>query len=147
MSYSALVWIHSIAAYVWLLALVVSLILAIASSRRGPEALVGRATSAVAISTRIGLPAAVILLIAGFWMMGQAGLNYGSTWVSIGFATWLLAAFVGSGIQHPIARRMRHAGAGTAEAVRYARVILLVGVAQIVILVIAIWAMSAKPGA
>ena len=147
MNYDALLWIHSIAAYVWLVSLLVSLVLAVLAARRGPEAVATRARTLVVVSTRVGLPAAVILLIAGFWMMGQASLNYGSTWVSIGFAAWLLAALVGSGFQHPLARRLRNAAPGGAEALKSARIILLIGVAQVFVLVVAIWAMSAQPGA
>lgn len=147
MNYDALLWIHSIAAYVWLVSLLVSLVLAVLAARRGPEAVATRARTLVVVSTRVGLPAAVILLIAGFWMMGQASLNYGSTWVSIGFAAWLLAALVGSGFQHPLARRLRNAAPGGTEALKSARIILLIGVAQVLVLVVAIWAMSAQPGA
>ena len=100
----------------------------------------------VRLAIRIGLPAAIILLIAGFWMMGDAGLNYGATWVSIGFVTWLLAAVVGSAIQHPTARKMRNAAPGSPEAIILAKRILWVGGAQIIVIAIAIWAMSAQPG-
>jgi hypothetical protein len=130
MSYANLSLIHSIAAYAWFGSFFGTLIFATLASRRSPEGVV---LGAVAI--------------AGFAMMGQAGLNYGATWVSIGFATWLIAAVAGSGLQHPTARRMRNAAPGSPGQIREAKKILWIGAAQIIVIAIGIWAMSAQPGA
>lgn len=146
MSYDTLALIHSLAAYIWLASLFGTLLFTTLGSRRSPEELVRGARSIVRFSTRVGLPAAVILLVAGFWMMGDRGGNYGSTWVTIGFVAWLLAAVAGSGLMHPAARRMRNAQAGSAEAQEMARRIALLGGVQIIVLVIAIWAMTSQPG-
>jgi hypothetical protein len=147
MSYANLSLIHSIAAYAWFGSFFGTLIFATLASRRSPEGVVLGAVAMVRFSTIIGLPAAIILLLAGFAMMGQAGLNYGATWVSIGFATWLIAAVAGSGLQHPTARRMRNAAPGSPGQIREAKKILWIGAAQIIVIAIGIWAMSAQPGA
>ncbi len=145
MSYENLTLIHSLAAYVWLGALFGTLVFTTLGSRHGPEGLVHGARAMVRFFTLVGLPAAIILLIAGFWMMGQVGGNYGSTWITIGFVAWLVAALGGSAIMHPAARRMRNA-TSIDEAMRMARRIALAGGLQIIVLVIAIWAMTAQPG-
>jgi uncharacterized membrane protein len=146
MSYNALALIHSLAAYVWLGSLFGTLVFTTLGARRSPEELVRGAHAIVLFSTRVGLPAAIILLIAGFWMMGDRGGNYGSTWITIGFVTWLVAAVVGSALMHPAAKRMRKAAPGAPEAQEMARRIALVGGMQIVVLVIAIWVMTTQPG-
>lgn len=146
MSYDNLATVHQLAAYVWFGSLLGTLMFTYLASRRSPDGLVLGAAKIVRISTLIGLPAALVLLIAGFWMMGIAGLNYGSAWVSIGFVAWLLAALVGSGLQHPAARRMRNAGLGSPEALRMARRIILICAVQIAVIIVAVWVMGAQPG-
>jgi hypothetical protein len=144
MSYDALTIIHSLAAYVWLGSLFGSLIFATIQTRRSPNGVLTGAVAIVRFSTRVGLPAAVILMIAGMWMMVGYGVANG-TWISIGFVLWLLAALGGSALMHPAARRLRNA-ANDAEAVALARRIVLIGGAEIILVAIAIWVMGAKPG-
>lgn len=145
MSYDLLATIHSIAAYVWLGSLFGSLIFATIQTRRAPNGVLTGAMAILRFSTRVGLPAAVILLIAGLWMVIDGGVAGGSTWITVGFVLWLLAAVVGSALMHPAARRMRGAASDT-EAIEYAKRIVLIGGAEIIIVAIAIWVMGAKPG-
>jgi len=145
-SYDTLKLIHSLAAYVWLGSLFGTLIFTTLSTRRSSAGAIVGATAIVRFSTRVGLPAAVVLLVAGLWMTSTGDVKLGSPWISIGFVTWLIAALVGSGLQHPAARKMRNADAGSAEALRMARRIVLIGGVQIIVLVVAIWVMGAKPG-
>ena len=144
MSYDALKVIHSLAAYVWLGSLFGSLIFATIQTRRSPNGVLTGAVAIVRFSTRVGLPAAVILLIAGLWMMMGYGVANG-TWISAGFVLWLLAALGGSALMHPAARRLRNATSDT-EAIALARRIVLIGGAEIILVAIAIWVMGAKPG-
>lgn len=79
-------------------------------------------------------------------MVGTGEAPKGGIWITIGFVTWLLAALVGSGLMHPAARKMRNAAPGSDEAISYARRIALIGGGEIILIVIAIWAMGAQPG-
>lgn len=144
MSYDLLATIHSIAAYVWLGSLFGSLIFATIQTRRSPGGVLTGAVAMLRFSTRVGLPAAVILLIAGLWMVISYGVGSG-LWINIGFVLWLLAALGGSALMHPWGRRMRNA-ANDAEAVEYAKRIILIGGAEIILVAVAIWVMGAKPG-
>lgn len=146
MSYDTLALIHSIAAYVWFGALFGSLVFATLASRRSADGALVGAFAMLRFSTRIGLPAAVILMIAGIWMMTEGGINWGATWISIGFLIWILAAVGGSGLMHPTARKLRTSAVGSPEATAYAKRIIWIGAAQIILIAIAIWAMSAQPG-
>ena len=144
MSYDLLKLIHSIAAYVWLGSLFGSLVFATIQTRRSPNGVLTGAVAIVRFSTRVGLPAAVILLIAGLWMTFGFGISNG-VWINVGFVLWLLAAVGGSALMHPAARRLRNAANDT-EAVALARRIVLIGGAEIILVAIAIWVMGAKPG-
>jgi hypothetical protein len=122
MSYDTLALIHSLAAYIWLGSLFGSLV----------------------FSTRIGLPAAVILLISGIWMVAAFNLGSGM-WINIGFILWLVAAVVGSALMHPTARKMRNATTDS-ESIALAKRIIWIGAGEIIAIAIAIWVMGVKPG-
>jgi len=144
MSYDALTAIHSLAAYVWLGSLLGTLLATTIGSRKSISGLINGARIMVRFSTMIGLPAAIILLVSGIWMIGTGNGPTG-TWVMLGFVAWLVAAVIGSAMQHPAARKMRKAKTET-EAANYARRIALIGGAQIVVVVFAIWVMGAQLG-
>lgn len=144
MSYDTLRIIHTLAAYVWLGSLFGSLIFATVTTRRSANGVLTGAVAVVRFSTRVGLPAAVLLLIAGIWMV--ASYNVGSgMWINIGFILWLLAAVVGSALMHPAARKMRNAATDD-EAIALAKRIIWIGGGEIVAVAIAIWVMGAQFG-
>ncbi len=145
MSYDALTVIHSLAAYVWLGSLLGTLLATTIGSRKSISGLINGARIMVRFSTMIGLPAAIILLVTGIWMIVTGNGPTGGTWVMLGFVAWLAAAIVGNAMQHPAARKMRKAKT-EAEAANYARRIALIGGAQIVVVVFAIWVMGAQLG-
>ena len=144
MSYDLLKNIHMLAAYVWLGSLFGSLVFATVQTRRAPNGVLTGAVAILRFSTRIGLPAAVILLVAGIWMIVSYGIA-GGMWINIGFILWLLAAVGGSALMHPSAKKMRNA-TSDAEAIEYAKRVVLAGGAEIILIAIAIWVMGAKPG-
>lgn len=146
MSYDALKTLHSLSAYIWLGSLFGTLVFTTLASRRTPAGLITGAIATVRFSTRVGLPAAVVLLLTGIWMVGTGNAPAGGLWMTIGFVAWLVAAVVGSALMHPAARKMRAAAPGSDEAVAYARRIALVGGAEIIMIVIGIWVMGAQPG-
>lgn len=144
MSYDTLKVIHSLAAYVWLGSLFGSLIFATISTRRSANGILTGAHAVVTFSTRVGLPAAVLLLIAGIWMIASYSVGNGM-WINIGFILWLIAAVVGSALMHPAARKMRNADTD-AEAIALAKRIIWIGGGEIIAIAIAIWVMGAQPG-
>ena len=146
MNYNALTNLHSLSAYIWLVSLFGTLVFTTIASRRSPAGLIKGAIATVRFSTRVGLPAAVVLLLSGIWMIGTGNAPAGGLWLTIGFVAWLLAAVVGSALMHPAARKMRAAAPGSDEAVGYARRIALIGGAEIIMIVIGIWVMGAQPG-
>ncbi len=144
MSYDTLTVIHTLAAYIWLGSLFGSLIFATIATRRSANGVLTGAVAVVRFSTRVGLPAAVVLLISGIWMLVSYNVGNG-LWINIGFIMWLIAAVVGSALMHPAARKMRNA-ASDAEAISYAKRIIWVGALEIIAIAVGIWVMGAQPG-
>ena len=113
---------------------------------RAPDGVLTGALAVVRFSTRVGLPAALVLLVCGILMLADdAGPSGGSLWITIGFLMWILAAVAGSGLMHPAFRRMRNA-ANDAEAIEQAKRIVWIGGGEIIAIAIAIWVMGAQPG-
>ena len=144
MSYDTLTVIHTLAAYIWLGSLFGSLIFATIATRRSANGVLTGAVAVVRFATRVGLPAAVVLLISGIWMLVSYNVGNG-LWINIGFIMWLIAAVVGSALMHPAARKMRNA-ASDAEAISYAKRIIWVGALEIIAIAVGIWVMGAQPG-
>jgi hypothetical protein len=92
MSYDTLTTLHSLSAYIWLGSLFGTLVFTTLVSRRTPAGLITGATAIVRFSTRVGLPAAVVLLLTGIWMIGTGNAPEGGLWLTIGFVAWLVAA-------------------------------------------------------
>ena len=144
MSYDTLTVIHTLAAYIWLGSLFGSLIFATIATRRSANGVLTGAVAVVRFATRVGLPAAVILLISGIWMLVSYNVGNG-LWINIGFIMWLIAAVVGSALMHPAARKMRNAATDD-EAISYAKRIIWVGALEIIAIAVGIWVMGAQPG-
>ena len=144
MSYDTLTVIHTLAAYIWLGSLFGSLIFATIATRRSANGVLTGAVAVVRFATRVGLPAAVVLLISGIWMLVSYNVGNG-LWINIGFIMWLIAAVVGSALMHPAARKMRNA-ASDGEAISYAKRIIWVGALEIIAIAVGIWVMGAQPG-
>ena len=144
MSYDTLTVIHTLAAFFWLGSLFGSLIFATIATRRSANGVLTGAVAVVRFATRVGLPAAVVLLISGIWMLVSYNVGNG-LWINIGFIMWLIAAVVGSALMHPAARKMRNA-ASDAEAISYAKRIIWVGALEIIAIAVGIWVMGAQPG-
>ena len=144
MSYDTLKVIHTLAAYIWLGSLFGSLIFATIATRRSANGVLTGAVAVVRFATRVGLPAAVILLISGIWMLVSFNVGNG-LWINIGFIMWLIAAVVGSALMHPAARKMRNAATDD-EAISYAKRIIWVGALEIIAIAVGIWVMGAQPG-
>jgi uncharacterized membrane protein len=144
MSYDTLKVIHTLAAYIWLGSLFGSLIFATIATRRSANGVLTGAVAVVRFATRVGLPAAVILLISGIWMLVSYNVGNG-LWINIGFIMWLIAAVVGSALMHPAARKMRNAATDD-EAISYAKRIIWVGALEIIAIAVGIWVMGAQPG-
>ena len=144
MSYDTLKVIHTLAAYIWLGSLFGSLIFATIATRRSANGVLTGAVAVVRFATRVGLPAAVVLLISGIWMLVSYNVGNG-LWINIGFIMWLIAAVVGSALMHPAARKMRNAATDD-EAISYAKRIIWVGALEIIAIAVGIWVMGAQPG-
>jgi uncharacterized membrane protein len=105
----------------------------------------------------VTLPAAVVVLLAGLWLVDEAGYSLDDLWISAAIVLLVLTLILDFGGLVPRNRRMRRLAAGliergvevSDEVARAASAPLTVamGVTLDVVFVVFLWLMVAKPGA
>lgn len=147
--YEALVFIHILAAMVWVGGGFLTMALGIQTARsRDPERMLAyvRQGPIVAILTA---PATLVLIAFGVWAALDVDLDFGTTWITIGLTVWVIGFLLGVGFHGPHSKRMKGAieqdGADSPRAARLLRVELMVSAVELALLILAVWAMVAKP--
>jgi uncharacterized membrane protein len=91
---------------------------------------------------------ALVALAFGMWMVVDADLDWGATWITLGFTGIALGAALGMGFYGPQNRKLlAELEAGDQAADARSRRIGMVAMAETVVLIVVIWAMVFKPGA
>ena len=146
------VFVHVLMAIVWVGGGVAIQVFALRATRSNDGARVARfSADAEWIGLRVFMPASVVLLVCGIWAAVEGDWDFGSAWISIGFAAFLVSFFVGMAFSGPesarIAKLTQDHGVDHPDVGRRIRRIMIVSRLELVALVVAVWAMVAKPGA
>jgi uncharacterized membrane protein len=149
--YETLVLIHIVMVAVWVGGGIVTQHFASLILREGDPIRIGGFSRDIAwISTRITLPAAAILLLSGVWAASEGNWDFGAAWISIAFTVWIVAVVAGLVLVRPEYARIESllpalGTNGDAVAQRLRRILLFSRI-ELVLLLIAVWAMVVKPG-
>jgi uncharacterized membrane protein len=149
--YQLLLFIHVICAVIWVGGAFYAQLLAFRVTRSPDPAELPRLARHIEyIGTRVFLPAAVLLFVAGTAMTLQAW-SFGQTWIAVSVALWVLSAVVGAVYLGPRVKRAAElfeaegptsqAGRGLLDRLFLVSRLELVGFAVIIAL------MTFKPGA
>jgi uncharacterized membrane protein len=122
--------------------------------KAGPSALPALHRMHVAVATRLVTPAMVVVLLAGLYLVIDGPWGFDEPWISATFVV-LFLLFGLTGALTPIDRRMaeiaeRDAGSGGTPSEDYRaeeRKAAIMGSAALLLVVVAIFLMTAKPGA
>ena len=147
--YETLVLLHILGACVWIGAGVLAAGLGIQAARTGDGAqIVAYARQGRIVGVVVGV-ASLLLIVFGVWATLDADIDFGATWISIGLTAWLVAFVIAALFYGPYARRIRAAieadGPGSPAVARLLRIRLGVSALEIVVLLVGLWAMVAKP--
>ena len=103
--YQLLLFVHIVCAVIWVGGAAYAQLLAFRVTRSDdPSELPRLAFHIEYIGTRVFLPAAVLLFIAGSAMTLQA-YNFGKPWIAVSVALWVLSAVVGAVYLGPRVKR------------------------------------------
>jgi uncharacterized membrane protein len=103
------------------------------------------------------VPGAFGAMIFGTWLVDEAGLDFGDTWLSLSYLLWALATAVGLFVLGPHGRRiarqaaeLRLNGVDESEELRAEAakpLIAVLGNLQLVLILALLFLMTVKPGA
>jgi len=147
-TYDTVELIHAVAIYIWVACLFGAFIFSALMLRRAPDRPITGATTVVRLSTRVGLPAAVVLLITGLWMAASGEYPPGDGLALVaGTILWMIVVVIGGAFMYSAASKMHKAAQGSDEAIRLARrIVLIVGIQFILVLLATIRGIWAKYG-
>ena len=149
--YETLVLIHVVMVAVWVGGGIVTQHFAALILREGDPIRIGGFSRDIAwIANRITLPAAAILLLSGLWAAQEGNWDFGAAWISIAFTVWIVAIVAGLVLLRPeyarISSLLPEIGSNVDAVAQRLRRILLFSRIELVLLLIAVWAMVVKPG-
>ena len=147
--YEFLVFVHVLMVVVWVGGDVAIQALALRATRaKEPARMAAFSVDAEWIGLRVFMPASIVLVIVGIWAAIEGEWDFGQAWISIGFAAFLFSFFLGMAFLGPESGRIKalveERGLDHPEVTRRTGRILLFSRIELLILVVAIWAMVTK---
>jgi uncharacterized membrane protein len=149
--YEFLVFVHVLMAVAWVGGDIAIQVLAMRATRANdPVRTAGLTADAEWMGLRVFMPASILLLAFGIWAGVEGDWDFGAVWISIGFAAFLFSFFLGMAFLGPESGRIKTLvqarGVDDPEVSRRTSRILLFSRIELVVLIVAIWAMVTKPG-
>lgn len=97
-------------------------------------------------------PLAVVTLVTGVWMVATTeGISFEDAWIVMGFAGILVTLTIGLGVITPTGKRLleesRKPEPSGAAIASYGKRIRALSLINILVLVVVVWSMVARPGA
>jgi len=149
--YELYVFLHVLAAVVWVGGGAATQAFAIRATRSGdPNRIAAFAKDVEWVGTRVFMPAAIVLLVFGMLAAHRGDWGFDPPWIGIGFAVWALSFLLGMLFLGPeagrISRLTAERGAGAPEVQARIRRIFAVSRVELVLLLFVVFAMAVKLG-
>ncbi len=149
-TYETLVFLHIVAATVWVGAGIMSTVLLTQVVRAKDTGLTeSYARQGALIGPALFAPAALALIAFGLWAALELDWDLGATWITIGFVGWAIGFVLGVAYHGPQGGRVKRAlaeeGAVGPRTSRLLRQELAVSVFEVAVVIVVVWAMVAKP--
>lgn len=150
-SYELLLFVHILAAVVWIGGAASLQVLAIRAERSPDGGRVANiATEAEWVGSRIFLPASIVLLLAGIGLTLEGDWGFTTLWVLLGLIAYGLSALTGSLFLGPesgrIGKMIAEVGPQDPEVIARIKRIFLVSRIELVVLLFIVFDMTVKPG-
>ena len=147
--YDWLLFFHILCAIVWVGGAIALQIIAIRVNRRGPAAAYSLLADFEFIGTRVFMPASILLLGLGIWMVAIGPWSFGQTWILLALAMFAYSFVSGAFFLSPQLKKTREVadekGSDSAEVGELTRRLFLVSRVELVFLVLIVADMVLKP--
>jgi uncharacterized membrane protein len=107
--YDLLLTLHVLGAIVWLGGSVMLLVLGYAHKGAGIERRTDFTRTAEKISSILFAAASILVVLAGSFLVDEAGYGYSDTWVILGYAGWFISFLLGVGFYGAEGKRRERA--------------------------------------
>ena len=149
--YKLLLYVHIVCAVIWVGGAIYAQVLAFRVARSPDPAELPRLARHIEyIGTRVFMPAAILLFLAGVGMTLQQW-SFGQTWIALGVALWVLSAAVGAVYLGPRVKRAAELFEAEGPTSQAGRALIdrlfLVARLELVSFAVIIGLMTFKPGA
>ena len=149
--YEFLLLVHVLMAVTWVGGDIAIQVLAVRATRAKDPVRTALITGEIEwMGLRVFMPASILLLIFGIWTSHEGNWDFGQAWISVGFAAFLSSFFLGMAFLGPESGRIKKLGQDRGfedpEVLRRIGRILLFSRLELIVLIVAIWAMVVKPG-
>ncbi|MDQ3933830.1 MAG: DUF2269 domain-containing protein [Actinomycetota bacterium] len=104
-TYEVLLTLHVLAAIVWLGGSIMVLVLGYLQRSAPIEQRVGYTKLTERVGNLVFAPASILLILAGSFLVDEAGYDYSDTWVILGYAGWFVSFVLGVGFYGPQGKR------------------------------------------
>ena len=149
--YDFLLTIHVLAAVIWVGGGTAMHILGRRVLKRGDNQAIYEFSKEINIvGLRLYAPVSLILLVAGIFLVNEAGYDFSDTWITLGFLGWIVSFLVGIGYYGPQDKKLQKLVAekgetdpGVQQNVKQA---LMVNQVELLILFLVVIDMTTKPG-
>jgi uncharacterized membrane protein len=149
--YELIVFLHVLAAIVWVGAGVALQVLEVRAQRSGPERMRFFGQEAEWLSTRLFMPASFAAVAFGIWAVAIGSWKFSDAWITVGFAGFIATIVVGMGLIAPASKKLAQVvaerGPQDSEAQRLSRRMKLASRFNMLVLIAVVFDMVVKPGA
>jgi uncharacterized membrane protein len=151
-TYKVLLTLHILAAIVWVGGGTLIQLLALRATRsKSAEHQAGFAEDVSIVSMRTFIPASLLLIVTGLWLVHEGAWGFDKAWVLIGLAVWIGSFLSGALFLGPqsgkLAKDIEAHGFSSQQAQSRLSTIFLHSRIELAFLVIVVCDMALKPGA
>ena len=147
--YDFLLTVHVLGAIVWLGGSVMMLIFGYAYRRADMDARLGFARIAEKLASIVFAAASIVVIVAGSFLVDEAGYDFSDTWVVLGYVGWFLSFVLGIGFYGPEGKRREKAieteGAASPAVAKSLNRVLSVATVDTLIVALVVVDMTTKP--
>lgn len=150
-TYELLLAIHIICAVIWGGgAFALQIIGRMAGNTGDPQKMLEFTNVANFIGPRVYAPASLILLVAGILLVGETPYDHSDTWVTIGYAGWIISFLIGIGYFSRADKQQKaiiaEQGLNSPEFLALYKQVALVSLIDLLIVFAVVADMAIKPG-